>query len=116
MKVICAWCEREGKETLIGELSLFDMDMTSHGICLDHEQGLLRQIQAVKMKHHPKLRRPRHARSQMRSSGSPIVANCVTPWRRRRRNRISTCQLGLPFSNDEFQPVVGESPVAVGCA
>jgi hypothetical protein len=116
MKVICAWCESEGKETLIGELSLFDMDMTSHGICLDHEQGLLRQIQALKMTQHPKLRRQRHARSQMRSSGSPIVSSCATPWRRRRRHRNSTFQLSLPFSNGELQPVVDESPVVAGCA
>jgi len=44
MKVICAWCEHEGKETLIGDISLYDMEITSHGICVDHEQGLLREI------------------------------------------------------------------------
>ena len=38
VKVICAWCEREGKETLIGEVGLYDRSMTSHGICDDHEQ------------------------------------------------------------------------------
>jgi hypothetical protein len=116
MKVICAWCENEGKETLIGEISLFDMDVTSHGICLDHEQGLLRQIEALKMKQNPRLRRQRHARIQTRTSGSPIVPNCTTPWRRRRRHRESTAQLSLPFSDGEFRPVLAESAVVAGCA
>jgi hypothetical protein len=116
MKVICAWCESEGKETLIGELSLFDMDVTSHGICLDHEEGLLRQIQALKLKQNPRLRRQRHARIQLRSSGSPMVPNCTTPWRRRRTRRISTSQLHLPFCDGDLPPVLSESPVLVGCA
>ena len=54
MKVICAWCENEGRETLIGEIGLFDMEVTSHGICLDHEEVLLRQINAFKPTEHPR--------------------------------------------------------------
>jgi hypothetical protein len=45
MKVICAWCEREGRQTLIGEVGLYDRQMTSHGICRNHEKVVLKQIQ-----------------------------------------------------------------------
>ena len=99
MKVICAWCENEGKETLIGEISLFDVELTSHGICIDHEQVLLRQIKGLKMQT-PRLHRPRQPRIQPRSSTSPVLPNCTTPWRRRHQHRLSAAQLGLPFSDD----------------
>jgi hypothetical protein len=101
MKVICAWCENEGKETLIGEIGLYDLDMTSHGICLDHEKVLLQQIHGLKVKQHPRLRRPRHPRVRPRASAAPAMANCATPWRRRRQLRISPAQLSLPFADGE---------------
>jgi hypothetical protein len=50
MKVICAWCEQEGKETLIGEVGLYGRGMTSHGICDDHKKVLLTQIRKLKIK------------------------------------------------------------------
>jgi hypothetical protein len=53
MQVICAWCENEGKETLIGEVGLYEGQMTSHGICDDHEKALLKQI---KIKQNQRLR------------------------------------------------------------
>ncbi len=101
MKVVCAWCENEGKETLIGEIGLYDIEVTSHGICLDHEQVLLQQIKELKMKQSPKLRRPRRPRAQPRSSGSPLPPNCTTPWRRRRTHRMSVAQLSLPFDDGQ---------------
>jgi hypothetical protein len=101
MKVICAWCENEGKETLIGEMGLYDLHMTSHGICLDHEKVLLGQIHDSTLKQHPRLRRPRHPRLQPRASSSPAMANCATPWRRRRHVRMSPAQLSLPFGDGE---------------
>jgi hypothetical protein len=116
MKVICAWCENEGKETLIGEISLFDGEVTSHGICTDHEQGLLRQIEDLRMERNPRLRRPRRPRAQLRVSGSPTVPDCATPWRRRRKHRMSAAQLSLPFTDGEFQIALAESAVAAGCA
>lgn len=96
MKVICAWCENEGKETLIGEIGLYDLEVTSHGICLDHEQGLLRQVEALRLKQNPRLRRSRRSRAQSRQSGSAAAPNCATPWRRR-KHRMSSAQLSLPF-------------------
>src|SRR4026207_1754460 len=97
MKVVCAWCETEGKETLIGEIGLFDVEVTSHGICIDHEKVLLHQIKELKMKQHPKLRRPRRPRIQPRSSGSTTVPNCATPWRRRRTHRKPAPPPSLPL-------------------
>ena len=102
MKVVCAWCETEGKETLIGEIGLFDVEVTSHGICIDHEKVLLHQIKELKMKQHPKLRRPRRPRIQPRSSGATTVPNCATPWRRRRTHRMPAAQLSLPFGDGEI--------------
>ena len=114
MKVICAWCEHEGKETLIGDISLYDMEITSHGICVDHEQGLLREIES--MKQNPRLRRSKRLRAQVRSSGSPMVSNCTTPWRRRRSHRLSPAQLSLPFADSEPSLALAESEVAAGRA
>ena len=102
MKVVCAWCETEGKETLIGEIGLYDVDVTSHGICIDHEKVLLHQIKDLKRQQNPKLRRPRRLRIQPRSSGSPTVPNCTTPWRRRRTHRMPSAQLSLPFGDGEI--------------
>jgi hypothetical protein len=101
MKVICAWCENEGRETLIGEISLFDMDVTSHGICLDHEEVLLSQIHDLKRKEHPRLRRPRRPRTPSRSAGSPAPPDCANPWRRRHFHRTAPAQLSLPFVDEE---------------
>lgn len=106
MKVICAWCENEGKETLIGEISLYDIELTSHGICVDHEKVLLRQIQDLKMKRSPRLRRVRRLASRV--SGSPAVPHCTTPWRRRRTHRLPTAQLSLPFSDAEVPEALDE--------
>jgi len=47
MQVICAWCEREGTQTLIDEVELYDRKMTSHGICRKHEKAVLKQIQQL---------------------------------------------------------------------
>ena len=104
MKVVCAWCEHEGKETLIGEIGLFDWEVTSHGICLDHEQVMLRQIRGFTKKESARLRRQRHPRAKSESpravSGLPTI--CTTPWRRRGyARRMSAAQLSLPFGNGD---------------
>jgi hypothetical protein len=104
MKVICAWCEHEGRETLIGEIGLFDLDMTSHGICVDHEQVLLEQIDHMNRIQHPRLRRHGRLRAQLRSSSSSGLPNCATAWRRRRQHRTSQAQLSLPFNDDSTTP------------
>ena len=103
MKVICAWCEQEGKETLIGEVGLYDRPMTSHGICDDHEKVILKQIGELRNKQNPRLHRRRHSRAKSRSS-SPLPASRATRIRtatRRRllKDRLSSAQLRLPFSD-----------------
>src|SRR5574341_67861 len=103
MKVICAWCEQEGKETLIGEVGLYDRPMTSHGICDDHEKVMLKQIGKIRSKQNPRLQRRRHSRAKSRSS-SPLPASRTarirTPsCRRLLKDRLSSAQLRLPFSD-----------------
>jgi hypothetical protein len=103
VKVICAWCEEEGKETLIREAGLYDRSMTSHGICDDHEQVMKTQIRELKIKQNPRLHRRRHSRAKSRSS-SPLPASRATRIRtatRRRllKDRLSSAQLRLPFSD-----------------
>jgi hypothetical protein len=115
MKVICAWCENEGKETLIGEIGLYDIDVTSHGICLDHEQVLLRQVEALRCKQNPRLRRSRRSRTQFRQSGSVVVPNCALPWRRRKQ-RMPSAQLSLPFGDLEGQAHVVDLDVGLAPA
>ena len=102
MKVVCAWCENEGKETLIGEIGLYDRQVTSHGICIDHEKVMLRQIQELRIKQNPRLRRPRRPRASSRSTQpvSPAIPTCMTTCRRhRRKDHTSSAQLPLPFSD-----------------
>ncbi len=36
MKVVCAWCEKEGKPALIGERAPFFDRRATHGICPFH--------------------------------------------------------------------------------
>ncbi|MGE3151498.1 MAG: hypothetical protein AB7G48_12555 [Nitrospiraceae bacterium] len=36
MKVVCAWCQREGKPGLIREIYPWVDQRVSHGICLPH--------------------------------------------------------------------------------
>jgi hypothetical protein len=111
MKVICAWCENEGKETLIGEIGLYDLEVTSHGICFDHEKVLLRQIDELKIRQNPRLRRQRRSRATSRSSGSPTMEHCTTPWRRRRTHRMSSvAQLSLPFADNQAPAPLDHEP------
>jgi hypothetical protein len=103
MKVICAWCEQEGKETLIGEVGLYDWPMTSHGICEDHEKVILKQIGELRIKQNPRLHRRRHSRAKSRAA-NPLPASRTTsirtPTRRRLlKDRLSSAQLPLPFSD-----------------
>jgi hypothetical protein len=45
MRVMCAWCEQEGRRRLIGQVGRNDrLDLISHGICAHHERAMLRKI------------------------------------------------------------------------
>ena len=101
MKVICAWCEREGRQTLIGELELYDRKMTSHGICRKHEKVVLRQIQQLSNRENPRLQRRRLSRSKLGSStwlpASRTTRMRTPPRRRLLKDRLFSAQLQLPF-------------------
>lgn len=44
MKVVCAWCQKEGRPALLSEDKSYDLPAESHGICEDHSVRLLRTI------------------------------------------------------------------------
>jgi hypothetical protein len=44
MKVVCAWCQKEGRPALLWEDKVYDLPVESHGICEDHSVRLLRAI------------------------------------------------------------------------
>ena len=101
MKVICAWCEREGRQTLIGGVELDDRKMTSHGICRNHKKVVLKQIQQLPKRENPRLQRRRLSRTKLRSSTwlpASRTTRMRTPTRRRLlKGRLSSAQLQLPF-------------------
>jgi hypothetical protein len=101
MKVICAWCEQEGRQTLIGEVELYDRLMTSHGICGDHKQVILKQFQQLQNRENPRLQRRRLSRMKLRSStwlpASWTTRMRTTTRRRLLKDRLSSAQLQLPF-------------------
>lgn len=101
MKVICAWCEREGRQTLIVEVGLYDRKMTSHGICRNHKKVVLKQIQQLPNRENPRLQRRRLSRMKLRSSTwlpASRTTRMRTPTRRRLlKDRLSSAQLQLPF-------------------
>ena len=101
MQVICAWCEREGRQTLIDEVELYDRKMTSHGICRKHEKAVLKQIQQLPDRENPRLQRRRLSRTTLRSSTwlpASRTTRMHTPTRRRLlKDRLSSAQLQLPF-------------------
>ena len=58
MKVLCAWCEEEGKQALIDGTESDPCAMATHGICRQHEVALLKQIAALARKLKQKDREP----------------------------------------------------------
>ncbi len=44
MKVLCAWCQREGKPALLGEREPFDDPKETHGICGEHAHRLMAEL------------------------------------------------------------------------
>ncbi len=47
MKVVCSWCQSEGKPGLIGEKPPLDDATETHGICRQHEQQVLETFPAA---------------------------------------------------------------------
>jgi hypothetical protein len=105
MNVICAWCEREGRQTLIGKVELYDRKMTSHGICRNHKKVVLKQIQQLPNRENPRLQRRRLSLTKLRSSTwlpASRTTRMRTPTRHRLpKDRLSSAQLQLPFGGFE---------------
>ena len=40
MKIICAWCQRDGKPSLLGEKSPLTNQSETHSICWEHLEWL----------------------------------------------------------------------------
>ena len=102
MNVICAWCEREGKQTFISELGLYDRLVISHGICDEHGKLLAQQIRELRVKENPRLLRRKSVCGAIRpSTRLPRTTGSRRATRRRLRTPVvSTDQLALPFSPD----------------
>ena len=101
MKVICAWCEREGAQTVIDDVELYDQHMTSHGICRNHKKEVLRQIQQLPNRENPRLQRRRLSRTKPGTSTwlpASRTTRVRTPTQRRLlKDRLFSAQLQLPF-------------------
>jgi hypothetical protein len=44
MKVVCAWCEREGQPAYLGECEPYDNPATTHGLCQRHQKQALEAL------------------------------------------------------------------------
>jgi len=75
MNILCAWCEKEGKEAFICEAEPFDRPTLSHGICETHQKLLLLQLQLGRPKRTYPLRHVprRHALPNAQGKNSPIT-------------------------------------------
>jgi hypothetical protein len=47
MKVLCAWCEQEGKPALIRESESNACAKATHGICHEHESALRKRVEVL---------------------------------------------------------------------
>src|SRR5437868_7918310 len=50
MIVVCAWCEQEARQEVPSKNQSQYEPLRSHGICEDHQRGLLKQIETLRMK------------------------------------------------------------------
>jgi hypothetical protein len=44
MRIVCAWCQQEGLDTVLGEREPLDDVTDTHSICVRHSQKLLEQL------------------------------------------------------------------------
>lgn len=53
MRVLCSWCEKEGKPSLIGVKEPLDDPAETHGLCPDHRLAIEAEIEALRKKVDP---------------------------------------------------------------
>ena len=46
MTVVCAWCQRQGRMTVLREKEPFDHPVISHGICEEHARAFMAELRA----------------------------------------------------------------------
>jgi hypothetical protein len=46
MTVVCAWCQRQGRVTVLGEKEPLDHPVISHGICEEHARAFMAEVRA----------------------------------------------------------------------
>ena len=44
MTVVCAWCQRQGRTTVLREKEPFDRPVVTHGICEEHARAFLAEL------------------------------------------------------------------------
>lgn len=79
MKVLCAWCEQEGKQALIRESESNAHAMVTHGICEHHESILRKQVEMLT---HGRRHDPLRPRLLRRSSVAVRVSSLLPAFRR----------------------------------
>ena len=47
MKVVCAWCQKEGRNGVLGEREPFDDTTETHGVCAMHSEKLIEQLPSI---------------------------------------------------------------------
>ena len=45
MRLVCSWCKREKKASLIAEIDPRDNDDETHGLCEAHRERVVKQLQ-----------------------------------------------------------------------
>jgi hypothetical protein len=48
MTVVCAWCQRQGRTTVLREKEPFDRPIVTHGICEEHTRAFLIELREAK--------------------------------------------------------------------
>jgi hypothetical protein len=48
MTVVCAWCQRQGRATVLREKEPLDWAVVSHGICEEHAKAFLAEVRETK--------------------------------------------------------------------
>jgi hypothetical protein len=48
MTVVCAWCQHQGRTTVLHEKEPFDRPVVSHGICEEHARAFLAELRETK--------------------------------------------------------------------
>jgi hypothetical protein len=44
MTVVCAWCQHQGRTTVLREKEPFDRPVVTHGICDEHARAFLAEV------------------------------------------------------------------------